>query len=82
MTKDSFNLLKLLNQSGIDGGSWGVIEDEWANIFFPVASNFHLKGYHLWHWRKSDDVQIWPYACYLTLEVIDADEKIDFYTLE
>lgn len=82
MTKDSFYLLRKLNQSGIDSGSWGVIENAWANMFFPVDSDFHLTGHHLWHWRKADEAQIWPCNCYLTLEVINADEKIDFYTLE
>lgn len=82
MTKDSFNLLKMLNQSGIDSGSWGVIENVFAGMFFPVVSDFNLKGFHLWHWRKSDEAQIWPCNCYLTLDVIGADEKIDFYTLE
>jgi hypothetical protein len=81
MKRDSFLLLRRLNQSGIDSGSWGVIEDAVANMVFPVDSDFHLKGFHLWHWRKADEAQIWPYACYLTLEVV-ADEKIDFYTLE
>ena len=82
MTKDSFFLLSKLNQLGIGNESWGVIEDAWANMYFPVDSDFHLKGFHLWHWRKSDEAQIWPCNCYLTLDVINADEKIDFYTLE
>lgn len=82
MTQDTFYLLKMLNKSGIDNGSWGVIEDAWANMFFPVDSDFYLQGFHIWHWRKADEAQIWPCYCYLTLDVIDADEKIDFYTLE
>lgn len=82
MTQDTFYLLKMLNQSGIDNGSWGVIKDAFANMHFPVDSDFHLKGFNLYHWRKSDEAQIWPYICSLTLDVIDADEKIDFYMLE
>lgn len=82
MTKDSFLLLKRLNQLGIGNESWGVLEDAFAGQFFPVVSDFRLNGFHLWHWRKSEEAQIWPCNCYLTLEVINADEKIDFYTLE
>ena len=82
MTKDSFFLLSKLNQSGIDSVSWGVIEDAWANMYFPVDSDFYLEGFHLWHWRKSDEGLIWPCACWLTLEVIDSTDVIDFYTLE
>lgn len=82
MTKDSFFLLSKLNQLGIGNESWGVLEDAVANMFFPVDSNFHLKGFHLYHWRKADEAQILPCNCYLTLDVINADEKIDFYTLE
>ena len=82
MKRDSFLLLQRLNLLGIGSESWGVIADAVANMVFPVDSDFHLQGFHLWHWRKADAAQIWPCACYLTLEVIDADEKIDFYTLE
>lgn len=81
MTQDTFYLLKMLNQSGIGNESWGVIKNAFANMIFPVDSDFHLKGFNLWHWRKSDEAQIWPCACYLTLEVINADEIIDFYML-
>ena len=82
MTKDSFFLLSKLNQLGIGNESWGVIENVWSKSFFPVDSGHFLKGFHLWHWRKTDEAQIWPCNCYLTLDVNGADEKIDFYTLE
>lgn len=67
---------------GIGNESWGVIEDAVTYIFFPVESDLHLKGFHLYHWRKDDEEQIWPCNCYLTLEVKNTDEKIDFYKLE
>lgn len=82
MTKDSFLLLQRLNLLGYGSESWGVIADAVANMVFPVDSDFYLKGFHLWHRRKSDEEQFWPCNCYLTLDVINTDEKIDFYTLE
>lgn len=82
MTQDTFLLLRSLELADVENGRFGFVQDIFVNMRFPVDSDFYLRGYHLYHWRKSDDAQLWPYVCYLTIDVIDKDEKIDFYTLE
>lgn len=82
MTRDTFLLLRSLELAGVENGRFGFVQDIIVNERFRVDSDFYLKGFHLWHRRKSDEAQFWPYVCYLTLDVIDADEKIDFYMLE
>lgn len=85
MEKKLFDLFDGINRSGIDNGSWGIVEDVKSTVdYFGVVEDIPLDGQYLYVYRSWDEADI-LFPCkvepYRTL-TIDSENVIDVYSLD